>query len=450
MSVESQSPSLYETLVGVEGSRSIGFKMRQNGSRTPTAVIDRSIIETVFPEENERIVGISPNIPKVEMENVSALGGWCAIRTIDSTTLRQGELPSLEKEKQNTKVTSVSELTDWISQAISIDQCIEAVYPIPKVTDYVSISEAQLWSERIFDWMKNRFPTEQNLKRNIRDAVDIAEQKRLTYTTRYLLYVTKNPNIYVTRFTDEIIVDDLVSIRNEMLTMAGTSVSKLQSRYPNEQQSIPGYSLVWTMYTGLYLNLLQEKGVVKNKIALISEPWFHATSETDAKNEVTLSLFGTSNNPRNEYLNPKGINAKLGFIANYDILNANSTTRMRVSRPINTMPNELNYQQFIQQMRDTPQIASLTLQENPAFIWGVNLLPYETCKKTLYNMIALRQSYKKEMQSINASQNDQTAKQNYAQDMKTKYKILMENDAQNVIQELERMMIYVFTGRNTV
>ena len=385
-----------------------------------------------------KVLGVSDGAEKLRFQDVTVMGGWCAIRTADLMQLQQGIVVN-PKSGVYEGYKDVGKVADWIQRAVSIDQIVEAI-GLYNGSDFVAISEEKLWGERVkaaVEGSLHRLLTTQE-EVQIAEAMQRAEERRYQTTKRYLSYTTER-DIDLRRVVDTDIYGDLVQVRDNMLDTAGISLDELISQY-SEEKTTKGYSIVWGMYTGPYLALLKSKGYVQTPKGLIVEPWMHAVSETRAKKLVNQRIFGTS---RNSYLTEGGVNQDLGFVAYADVMLPNGQ-RLRKSAPINAVPNQENYQEFIDQLRDDPTCSSLTLSDNPAFVWGTNLLPFGRTKDILRQMVSIKEIYKQEKRARSKIAQTREEASRQALMVKEEYGSIMQQLAQQVITDLEGMLRFVF------
>ncbi len=366
--------ALFKTLLGPEKIKSIEYKISNFGGRVIDGSLGKELdpfIKQQFDQFGERIIGTSKGIDKLEINNITAIGGWCAIRTADYERLKQGVVPN-PLTGEVLKYNSPRDVAEWIEQAISIDQIIEAI-GIYSGQNYAAISEEKLWGDRVKQTVANKLRRSLTNKEKVEIdiALDTAETRRYEFTQRYIDYITQRKNNLI-RFVDGDIWQDLVRVRNEMLKIAKIDLNKLLKMFPEEIASIPGYSIVWGMYTGPYLALLKSKGYVSTSKGVIIEPYTHALSETRSKAYINDQIFGYQTN---NYLVPKGVNKDLGFAAFIDAVSPKGERLGRIIT-LDGLPNFQNYQDFLKRLSEDPRCGALTLSDNPSFIWGVNLFPY--------------------------------------------------------------------------
>jgi hypothetical protein len=246
------------------------------------------------------------------------------------------------------------------------------------------------------------------------DSLRSNENKKFIATKKYLEAISGS-ELEVVKFTDSEIWDDLISARDKLFLSSNTTLEDLaqfmvQNRSSHNQSLdskiindisvyIRDYSLVWTMYSGFYLEILKKKKIVNTKFGLIIEPWVHSRSN-EAQILLNENLIESSVN--NHYLNPAGINKNLGFIAisEYSSYNFKST---RVNNSINEIPNLLNYRGFIEKLGNSASIDNLDLTKNETFMLACNLFPYGMVKTYLNEMVEIANDYKSQKLKIKSN-----------------------------------------------
>jgi hypothetical protein len=361
----------------------------------------------------QKVVLATPDIETFGTPNneFTVLGGWCAIRTKCNLDMAKGIITD-PLSGNRTNYNSVTQVAEWIQRAVSADQIVETIGTYTGDI-YAAISEEQLWTEKVIN------AVEQHLKKRLTDhekelldhSIGIAETKRYTITKNYLEYVT-GKSINLTRIIDKDIYNNIVSERNKLLEIVGTTIDDLVKPILNRAKTkskiideiamqetlkdlyhyIDSYSLVWLMYTGAYLNILKSKGFIKTPKAIIIEPWSHAFSN-EARAVFNANIFKGANN----YSQAKGLNEDLAFVG-IDEASKFNWKQNSATQPISMVPNISNLDQYFNMLDNNLSISSIDLRINESFINGVNYLPYGKCKQILIQMIALRDEYRKDRQ----------------------------------------------------
>lgn len=393
-------------------------------------------IQRQFGDFGVKILGVSDGAENLAPQDITVIGGWCAIRTADMLQLQQGVIttPTLGIAIE---YRSVDQVADWIKQAISIDQIVEAI-GIYNGTNYAAISEEKLWGDRVKSAVESSLRRRLNLVETgqLEVAMEIAELARFKFTKRYIEYI-QGGTISLSRVVDRDIYTGLVAVRDEMLKTARVSLGGLLDRYPQERTTA-GYSIVWGMYTGPYLALLQERGYVSTPKGLIVEPWMHAISETRSRRMVNQNIFERGKNP---YLAQSSANQNLGFVAYADVM-LGMGERVRQTIPISGVPNQQNYKEFIGNLNANGESANPSLADNPVFVWGVNLLPFGNTKDALYKMITIKDAYKASRKNLGNLPKEEASRK--ADQLRNDYSTFMAQQSEFVINELRKLLQYVF------
>lgn len=431
---------ILSNLIGKEKIESIQYRLRE-ALRLSDSRNGSEWREKQFFPFDVKLLSASEGVSVLQPNDFTAIGGWCAIRTADLMLLKRREIAD-PKSKTVTKYRDASEVSDWIKNAVGIDQILDSI-GIYSGSAYVAISERRLWGERIKRIVAEacgyRKLGRQNAGR-IERALEDAEAKRYVATKRYIEYV-KRGSVSLIRVVDDEIFDELIKVRDTMLREASVTLHDLKKLYPSEDGSIDSGAIVWGMYTGPYLEMLKAKGYVSTTNGLIIEPWLHAVEETRARKELNNRIFSVRNN---RYLGP-GFNKNLGFVPYMDVTMPDGAAT-RKSMPIGDIPNVMNYTEFIRQLRNDPNIASVSLCENPAYIWGANLLPYGAAKDALMGMVDISDSYKGMRKNVYVRDNVELVNEvkPLFKQLRKKFEIAMHKLAELVINELENALKYVF------
>lgn len=430
---------LYENLVGQSKAVRMSDMITLPGGRLADSLsgsqLETSQIRRLFGPFSARLVSVSRGVEQLSSQDITVIGGWCAIRTADMLLIKSGVIID-PNTGQITRYKSTDEVCNWIETSPTIDQVIEAI-GMYTGDAYVAISEEQLWGDRIKSAITNQLgrsllPAEII---SIEDSLTRAELKRYEMTRRYIAFVTgKMPNF--TRFTDRDIYLDLLDVQKQMFKAAGITLDQLIQMFP-EEKGIDSYSLVWGMYTGPYFALLQQKGIANTPKGLIIEPWWHAIGETRAKNFMNIRTFEEPNN----YFRKNGVNENLGFAAYANLMNPDGT-QMWVATPLNKIPNLSNYPGFIREIFTQEACCNLDLSQNPAFIWGVNLLPFGVCKKALLEMLQIKDEYKNLKKKLPDTTRE--TRTQMVNKLKEEFRAQILIQAFIIQRELEKMLKVVF------
>lgn len=387
----------------------------------------------------------------------TVLGGWCAVRTKCLRDMGRGILTNPISGKRS-QIKSISQVAYWIENAISADQIVETI-GIYKGLNYAAISEENLWTKKVINTLELNLNRDliDSEKQTIRNAIIIAEEKRYKITKKYIEYIL-NKKVSLTRIVDTHIYEDLIDGRDTMFERMGITVDDLVEplieRILNNPDAelkigtktrkdllnyINSSSLVWFMYTGPYLKILQKKKFVTTKKGIIIEPWSHAISnESEAKFN---SLFFTDNN---SYLYSGGINEDIAFIT-IDEVSSYNWKPSKGFLSISEVPNINNYESIINQLQEDISGADLNLGNNKSFMYGVNYLPYGDCKEALIEMIHIADNFHHKRKVFKNTYKENLVKLEKIQSIKGEYSKSMKKKAEIVNMELKKMFSDIFT-----
>lgn len=377
----------------------------KNGKFFNDSVMFNKEIEEFLGDGYEKTISISRNLldDKLSLQDITALGGWCAVRTKCLTLMSQGILMGPMGDVWD---YSLENLHTLLQECVGGDQIIDSVgfYNGDK---YALISEQFLWSRKVISAYFQATGKVLNKleQQKIVDSIGIGENKRYLATKKYLEFI-KQRKIDLVKFTDLEIWDDLVAARDALLKEISIDMqdlvrpfveNRLNKSHKNDifvlndmEKFVSDYSLVWTMYTGKYLEILKKRGIIDTNNALIIEPWTHARSN---EGQIALNEYIAKSSPYNLYMDNRGINKNLGFVSIIEssLYNFKST---RVFKLINEIPNNKNYESFIGLLNDDPAISNLDLSQNPTFLLTANYLPYGKAKELLLQMIIISTEFK--------------------------------------------------------
>lgn len=297
----------------------------------------------------EKIILATPGIEQLGTSKETAftvLGGSCVLRTKCFHRLKAGFITDMVTgEKKN--ITSVAQVAEWIENAISLDQIVDIVGPY-KGAAYAIISEEYLWLQKIMSALEHLF--NRKLTDNEQDmlaaAIQKSEQKKHEMLKKYLAYVTQK-EAHVVRIVDADIFDELREARDTLLDALDIKFEQLKELYKNifhtnqkTDDSLYAYldsvSIIETMYSGLYLNILQKRGYVKTPKGIIIEPWIHAR----LGNILNIKKV----EKKHMYLY-SGIDTNLAFIA-MDSASTKGFLRTQSKKSIQIVPNIYNYKKI--------------------------------------------------------------------------------------------------------
>jgi len=336
-------------------------------------------------------------------EQLTIAGGWCAIRTNEVKELQSGIIVEPETNKL-TKIISVKQVANWIKTSVSFDQITEAIAPLSQV-ELMAISEVRLWSERIcqkLSWVLPD-PLTSTDKDQIFKAVEEADKKRYQLTQRYISYVTDNPQreADLKRILDYQIWPELTTARDELIQAAGLSLEQLAAMYQTNVTWIDSMSLVWTMYSQPYFQVLKQGGYIQGEQFLIAEPAEHAQPASAVEAYFTNRIYQKFNR-LGVYFYPEGINANTGYVAFIGCIDSRGQNA-RKNLSLGEIPNLSNWEKMLTGGQLSPENnLSINIQENKLLLWALNLMPFESeVQESIIALTKIRQEFNETKKKTN-------------------------------------------------
>lgn len=397
--------------------------------------------ESYFGQFAKNVYMISPRVSDYDPNEFTALGGWCAVRTKDFVLLKAGFLPNLQTGEL-CRWETVEDVAEWLKNAVSIDQVIEAVGGC-RNGKYIVISEALMWAKRVINAIERKLGQElgRAQRQKVEDAIEMAEKKRFTCTRSYLQILTQQ-RVELFRVVDRDIWSSLEAARAGMCTLAGIDDSKLELEAQYEA-NIKVAALMWAMYTGFYANKLKELGIMKTQKALIIEPAQHAIAESSTAKRIVQRVL----RDKNAYLVPGGANADIGFAAFLEMMTFQGD-RIRATKNIGQVPNINNWQQFIDDLKNDSRTFSPDMKENGAFMWGVNMGGLGETPVIIEGMNAIGNDYLTEVKNYASASSLQIrgrSIKSFKSDQKEVYRTSMESVVSDLCGELRLLFSRIFT-----
>lgn len=358
----------------------------------------RSVLNEIVKPSLLKVIQVAnPDGQSFIPEVTATLGGWCCFFTGDLNLIAHGLLP--DPISGEGKPLSISQFVDWIQASIRLDQIVEAIYPL-NVSLHVGIDEVALWTEKIIQKIEPMLlasipesdPAREAITQNDRllffHVLNEVGKKRAKFTTNFLRLITGIPNLTMERFTDQKIWTELNSVRDELFELAGLDET--------QKGGLASDGLLWSQYTGPYLRILKETGIVPANItaAIFSEPIQHASPFLPKEENLRKGVekfFGIVFDGKNTFLRQDGINHNVNQIAmmpcfglkgrinpanNMELPDSkrkvSSIKGTRQFATVADVPNLLNWPQFLDDLK--PDAVPATLAESNIFLWSANLL----------------------------------------------------------------------------
>lgn len=370
------------------------------GLTLPQLSEDSKGFEEILGDFAPRVLAVSnpANPLTLVPEQIAIAGGWCALRTKDVALLDEQGVIMDPASGRLEPILDTGQVADWIEKSVSFDQIVESVGPACGA-EYAVISERKLWTQRLTAKLEARFGRKLELreKNEIERAIEKSENIRSRMTRRYLQFVTGNSSLPFQRIVDEDIWEDLEMAKAETFAAIRLSEKRLCRLFPREEPIIKSASLVWSMYSQPYFEVLRENGFISKKNVFIVEPSLHAWTDNRAANEVVQRIYQN----KGRYLDPNGINANTGFIAFIECV-TESGVNVRKNLAVGEVPNISNWKQLFE---NGPLSLEKNLviepRENKLFLWGVNFLPFGTTRDCLLRLVSLQEEFIQEKGRIN-------------------------------------------------
>lgn len=323
-------------------------------------------------------------------------GGFCAMRTADTRFIDDGL--TIDPRTGNTSpITDVGQVARFVKESITFDQLAEAIgAPNHPQLEYVAMSESRLWSEKIVNKLVHRgmrlVPDDKDL---ISEAVEQAEVARHRMTGRYLQRLTGNADLNLVRVPDYEIFDDLERARDDLLSRA--NVRPRDIFYKHESGEFNSITLVWSMFSQTYFDLLKAKGYVspERDTFLMVVPITHAWADT----RTATDLAGRVQQKAGIYFR-EGINDRTGLVAYPEC----TTSKRSVRRLLNCseVPSISNWQAMLAETGalGVEQNGEISPVNNQLFLWGLNLLPAGDTLRALDDLVTASQDFDQEAAGI--------------------------------------------------
>jgi UTP--glucose-1-phosphate uridylyltransferase len=159
-----------------------------------------------FGEYGDRYLMVAPGSENLKAEDVTAIGGVCAIRSSDMALLQNGAIADPESGEV-TAYSSAEQVAEWIERSVSIDQAIESI-GLFKGQNYAVISEEKLWMKRIVSAVGANINLSQIDVDRLAESLQRAETMRLNMIQKYISYA-KGQQMDIRFFSDKDLIENL-------------------------------------------------------------------------------------------------------------------------------------------------------------------------------------------------------------------------------------------------
>jgi len=387
-------------------------------------------------------------ITKVPTSEIITFGGVCVLRTFENKTLSSKSMLVDVKTGKLIKPNSIKILIKWLENNISLDQIVCSVLE-NKSNNYIIYTEEFLWSKKIIDYYEkiNKTELDRGEKEKIFKACEKTELKKFQLIGKYLKYIS-NTKIKLTHIKDTDIQNILVKSRDTVYKKTDINTEKIveviksyikDNKSFNEKEAlnyINNYSLVWTLFTGVFWDLMYKNKVINKEKIIITVPWdMTYPSDNDGKSYFNDDVFSNEN----KYLET-GINKNVSCIAIAQPSSFNHKIDI-ANKPISQVPNVLNWENWIKELKK--EEIKLNLEENLVYMAGANYLPHRVNRggyDLLKGMQNIEQRYMKERKNIKNGQNRKTKINNLKKKLLKEAKPIQKE----IIKEIEELCKNVF------
>jgi len=316
---------------------------------------------------------------KLDLNDITAIGGWCAIRTKDLNNIKNNLLEN-PLTGEHYRFSTVKEVCEWVKITQTLDQITEAV-GVYQGNNYTIISERKLWATKLEKTLEKCFGRSLSQKelQSVYDAIVISEERKYIITQRYLDLSTGRKNS-IRRIIDEDHLEEMEKNKNILLETHKVYVEDLmkplmERKKPSSENRqreeaelinyITEYTKVWYFFTGDYLeNILKKYGYVDTTRAVLINPWQYAANY-EILFEQTLNKIILNGDTR--YLKPNTVNENIAFIACISAEDR-SFKSYKSHRKASSIPNTLNFKGYQSALReDMIKLNTTFLSDNQFF-----------------------------------------------------------------------------------
>lgn len=385
---------------------------------------------------SERVLGYSPEAAQECLDgNVVYLGGVCALSTRESTLLGIGQI-----EDPVTGRTTRAETDTEFSDAVTAVQVFETI----GLSDDPSaiVLEDTLWANRGIDKLRANIGIDEGAETRFRDTIatrNIRTAKALQRLRGYLFEAPSELGIV----RDTTIMDELRFKTDKMLADLGLP--------PDDND----YRLVYAgMYSYVWREIMESQGIVdSDQLAVIYEPWKHFAPEDGA--DGPISNFRRQLLRQAPFLQPDSPSERLGLMAYIEPRDPNGRI-LRKSMPVALLPNTKNYRDFdfgkfpvvpkktnalptANEFQFVDDMANVTLNQNPAFLWGLVYPPTDKTQDIMRAMVSLSVEVKVKSKSVFQKNINLSAKekQELSKQLRGTFSSEMAGLSEQLIAELE-------------
>lgn len=395
----------------------------------------------------EKVIGYSPEAAQECLDgNAVYLGGVCALSTRESTLLGRGKIES-PVESQPKEAQEDPELSD----AVTAVQVFETI----GLTDDPSaiVLEDTLWSNRVIEKLRASTGLDEEDAEQARFTIETRNARTAQALQRLRNYIFEAPSDLVV-VRDTPIMDELRQKTDKMLADLGL---------PPDNND---YRLVYGgMYSYVWREIMESQGAVgTDQLAMIYEPWKHFAPEDGKDGPITN--FRRQLLKQAPYMQPGSPAERIGLMVYMEPRDPNGRI-LRKSVPMALLPNSENYADFdfskfpvvpkktnalpdASEFQYVDDIANLTLNKNPAFLWGLAYPPTETTQTIMSVMVRLSAEAKEKSKAVFQVNSALSAKQKQQLSLQVRgaFSSQMQELSEVLIQEIQAMNSAMFGADN--
>lgn len=338
----------------------------------------------------DRMIGFTPELTDVRLQDQVFVGGVCALSTRESTLLGIGKV----EDSISGNDIAIQD-SDSLSGAVTAVQIFETIGLMPSASAIVL--EDTLWGDRVAQKMSDVGSADETMIESARAAVEARNQRSYECLQRLRKFVLGEAvELEVVRDGD--VMDELTVRTDEMLTRLGLPITDNSYRFVYAGM----YSYVWRQ-------IMSGQGIVSDdQVMTIYEPWKHFAPEDGLSDPI--SVFRGAVLKQEPFMAEGSENERVGIIAYAEPRDPNGRI-LRKSLPMALLPNSANYRDFdfskfpvvpkktnalpeAKEFKYVTDMASLTLDRNPAFLWGLVYPPTSRTRYVMAEMVRLKRQLK--------------------------------------------------------
>lgn len=331
-----------------------------------------------------RSIGYSRGFNEMQLEinNITAIGGWCAVRTKDFENIKRGVLEN-PLSGELSPISKIADVTSWLRKSQSLDQIIESVGTFTG-DKYVIMSERRLWTTKLEKALEKFFQRSLSQKetQNLYEAVIFSETRKYEMTKKYIDFVTKKSN-FVTEIRDEDYMQEIEKNKNRLLENHKIDLDKLTALFINQKSQdrditndekkeladyISEYTKVWYFFTGDYLeNILKKNGIVRTEKAVLINCWQYSVNYQIKLEQIINKIVL---NQGKGYLSKGFENENIWFVA-YLSAEDYRFRQYKTHKSLSLIPNATNFKNYLLSLTEHVNKLNTTFLSNDIFFQDI-------------------------------------------------------------------------------